>query len=139
MRSPFGVWDLAGSTVYSEAPRSKDGKNTGIIASAEGLLAAFPEFWSLASELEQAANLANMTIPAFCRYFKKLTNKTFTQFVNEFRVAHASSLLADDHLSIAAVSYESGFNNLSHFNKQFKAITGASPREYRKGLKKIVK
>lgn len=90
-------------------------------------------------ELETAARLATMTVPAFCRYFKKLTNKTFTQFVNEFRVAHASSLLADDHLSIAAVSYESGFNNLSHFNKQFKAITGASPREYRKGLKKIVK
>ena len=90
-------------------------------------------------ELEEASRLANMTVPAFCRYFKKLTNKTFTQFVNEFRIAHASSLLADDHLSIAAVSYESGFNNLSHFNKQFKAITGLSPREYRKNLKKIVK
>lgn len=88
--------------------------------------------------LEEAANLTSMTIPAFCRYFKKLTNKTFTQFVNEFRVAHASSLLADDHLSIAAVSYESGFNNLSHFNKQFKVITGSSPREYRKNLKRIV-
>lgn len=91
------------------------------------------------AELEVAARLANMTVPAFCRYFKKLTNKTFTQFVNEFRVAHASRLLDDDHLSIAAVSYESGFNNLSHFNKQFKAITGLSPREYRKNLKKIVK
>lgn len=44
----------------------------------------------------------------------------------------------DEHLSIAAVSFESGFNNLSHFNKQFKNITGVSPREYRKSLKKVV-
>ena len=89
--------------------------------------------------VDEAARLASMTVPAFCRYFKKLTAKTFTQFTNEFRIAHASRLLAEDHLSIAAVSYESGFNNLSHFNKQFKAIVGLSPREYRKNLKKIVK
>lgn len=88
--------------------------------------------------LEEAAGMANMTVPAFCRYFKRLTNRTFTKFVNEFRVAHACRMLRDDHQTIAAVSYESGFNNLSHFNKQFKAITGVSPRDYRKNLKKIV-
>ena len=79
-----------------------------------------------------------MTVPAFCRYFKKLTSKTFTRFVNEFRIAHASQMLADEHLSIANVSYESGFNNLSHFNKQFKIITGLSPREYRKNLTTLI-
>lgn len=89
-------------------------------------------------KLQEVADNVNMTVPAFCRYFKKLTQKTFTQFVNEFRIAHACRLLSDDHLSIAAVSYESGFNNLSHFNKQFKIITSESPREYRKNLKKLV-
>ena len=89
--------------------------------------------------LEEIAREINMTEPAFCRYFKKLTGKTFIQFVNEFRVAHACSLLGQDHLSIAAVSFESGFNNLSHFNKQFKKITNQSPREYRKSARKILK
>ncbi|MCH2083629.1 MAG: AraC family transcriptional regulator [Saprospiraceae bacterium] len=88
--------------------------------------------------LEQVAKEINMTVPAFCRYFKKLTSKTFTRFVNEFRIAHASQMLADEHLSIANVSYESGFNNLSHFNKQFKIITGLSPREYRKNLTTLI-
>jgi AraC-like DNA-binding protein len=88
--------------------------------------------------LEQVAKEVNMTVPAFCRYFKKLTSKTFTRFVNEFRIAHASQMLADEHLSIANVSYESGFNNLSHFNKQFKIITGLSPREYRKNLTTLI-
>ncbi|MCB0572344.1 MAG: helix-turn-helix domain-containing protein [Phaeodactylibacter sp.] len=88
--------------------------------------------------LDDAARQVNMTVPAFCRYFKKLTRKTFSQFVNEFRIAHACRLLADDNLTIAGVSFESGFNNLSHFNRQFKNITGLSPREYRKNIKKVV-
>ena len=89
-------------------------------------------------KLEDVASIVSMTVPAFCRYFKKITQKTFTQYVNEYRVAHASRLLLEDHLSIAAVSFESGFNNLSHFNKQFKHITGNSPRSYRKQYKKLV-
>ncbi len=88
--------------------------------------------------LDVVAKHASMTVPAFCRYFKKLTRKTFTEFVNEIRIAHACRLLGDEHLSISEVSFESGFNNLSHFNKQFKNITGVSPREYRKSLKKVV-
>ena len=88
--------------------------------------------------LEEVARLINMTVPAFCRYFKKLTNRTFTQMVNEFRITYASRLLRDEHMSIAAVSFESGFNNLSHFNKQFRLITGVSPRDYRKNLRKLV-
>ena len=88
--------------------------------------------------LEEVATLINMTVPAFCRYFRKLTNRTFTQMVNEFRITYASRLLQGDHLSIANISYESGFNNLSHFNKQFRLITGVSPREYRQQLKNLV-
>jgi AraC-like DNA-binding protein/mannose-6-phosphate isomerase-like protein (cupin superfamily) len=88
--------------------------------------------------LDDIAALLNMTVPAFCRYFKKLTRKTFTQFVNEFRIAHACRLLSDEHLSISSVSFDSGFNNISHFNKQFRNITGFSPREYRKNMKTLV-
>lgn len=88
--------------------------------------------------LEEVAEEVSMTVPAFCRYFKKLTRKTFTQFVNEFRIAHACRLLSDEHLNISSVSLDSGFNNLSHFNKQFKQITGSSPRDYRRNLKKLV-
>ena len=88
--------------------------------------------------LEEVARRVSMTVPAFCRYFKKLTGKTFSQFVNEYRVTHACKLLSNEDMAIAEVSFESGFNNLSHFNRQFKTITGSSPREYRKNIKKIV-
>ena len=88
--------------------------------------------------LKEIAAEVNMTIPAFCRYFRKLTGKTFTKFVNEYRVAHACKLLAEDDGSISEVCFESGFNNFSHFNKQFKKLTGHSPSEYRKEQRKVV-
>ncbi len=79
-----------------------------------------------------------MTVPAFCRYFKKISRKTFTKFVNEFRVVHASKLLAETSMSITEVSFESGFNNFSHFNKSFKEFTGKSPSTYRKEFNSII-
>ncbi|MEM6317824.1 MAG: AraC family transcriptional regulator [Bacteroidota bacterium] len=89
--------------------------------------------------LDEMARKVNMTIPAFCRYFKKLTGKTFTHFVNEFRISHACKLLAEGDLPISEICYESGFNNFSHFNKQFRLVTGNSPSKYRKALKTFVK
>lgn len=81
--------------------------------------------------LEDVANTINMTVPSFCRYFKKITNKTFTQFVNEYRVRHACRLLNGTDDIIANIGFECGFNNLSHFNHQFKNITGMSPSDFR--------
>ncbi len=88
--------------------------------------------------LSEIADVVSMTVPSFCRYFKKITNKTFTQFVNEYRLVHASKLLAEQPLSITEVCFESGFNNFSHFNKQFKAFTGQNPSEYRNQLKTVL-
>lgn len=89
-------------------------------------------------ELEAMADMASMTVPSFCRYFKKVTNKTFTRFVNEYRIVHACKLLAEKQMSIADVCYESGFNNFSHFNKSFKEFTGKSASHYRNGLRAVV-
>lgn len=88
--------------------------------------------------LDQIAEEAHMTVPAFCRYFKKVSRKTFTKFVNEYRIVHASKLLAETSMSVTEVSFESGFNNFSHFNKRFKEFTGKSPSEYRKAFKNVI-
>lgn len=82
-------------------------------------------------DVQTVADLANLTVPSFCRYFKKITQMTFTDFVNEYRIKQASKLLVQNH-SVTDVCYSSGFNNLSHFTKTFKAVTGKTPREYKK-------
>lgn len=80
--------------------------------------------------LEQVSAIANMSETAFCRYFKSHTNKTYTQFLNDIKVDNACRLLIDNRLSISQICFETGFNNFTHFNDQFKKITGITPKQY---------
>ncbi|WP_271768062.1 AraC family transcriptional regulator [Aquimarina algiphila] len=84
--------------------------------------------------LEEIASKVSMSVPGFCRYFKKITGKTFTQFVNEYRLVHAAKLLHEKQTSITDICYESGFSNFSHFNKLFKQFSGKTPSMYRNEL-----
>ncbi len=88
--------------------------------------------------LEEISDQANMTVPSFCRFFKKKSGKNFTRFVNEYRLVHASKLLSEETLSISQVCLECGFNNFSHFNKEFKIFTGKSPSAYRNEVKTFI-
>ncbi len=82
--------------------------------------------------LQQIAAIAAMSPNAFCKYFKKRTNKTYFQFLTEMRIAHSCKLLRDrPDVSIAEISEASGFQTLSHFNRKFKSLQGRSPRSYR--------
>lgn len=88
--------------------------------------------------LEEIAETVAMSVPSFSRYFKKMAGKTFSEFLMQFRIVHASKLLAEDQQSISEICFSSGFNNFSHFTKSFKRITGKSPSEYKKTLYKVV-
>ena len=82
--------------------------------------------------LETISNEAAMTKSAFCKYFKKRTNKTYVSFLNELRVEHAcKQLIKKRDMAIGEIAYQSGFSNVSHFNRQFKSIKGQTPKEYR--------
>jgi AraC-like DNA-binding protein len=81
-------------------------------------------------KLEEVAKIANLSVSAFCRFFKLRTRKTFSQFVNEFRISVACKKLLLDDFSISEICYEVGFTNLSNFNRQFKKITGFTPSQY---------
>jgi len=80
--------------------------------------------------IDEVAKVANLTEEAFCRYFKTRTGKTYTNFLNEVRVSQASKLLIDKDLSIQDICYQSGFTNLSNFNRTFKKVTGKTPSKY---------
>ena len=88
--------------------------------------------------LEEIANIVSMTTPAFCRYFKKATGKTFTKLENEYRVVHATKLLSESQKSITDICFECGFNNFSHFNKLFKEFTNKSASKYRSEMKRFI-
>jgi len=77
--------------------------------------------------------MANRSPAAFCRFFKKRTRKTYITFLNEVRIQEACSLLLKPDLNISEICFQTGFNNISNFNRQFKKITGFTPKGYRKG------
>ena len=81
--------------------------------------------------LTEIAKLVNMSVPAFCNYFKKSTKKTYIDFLNEVRIRHACKLLTDTERTILNICFESGFNTLANFNKQFLKVKGITPSKYR--------
>jgi AraC-like DNA-binding protein len=83
-------------------------------------------------QLEEIAEVANISPNSFCRYFKSKTRKTYSQFLIELRVGHACKLLIENNQCIKRLCYESGFNNFTSFHKYFKIITGKSPLIYQK-------
>lgn len=80
--------------------------------------------------LQAAAEMANLSPSAFCRYFKKCTHKTFIEYVKEVRISHACHLLRQNNVSIAQVGYACGYNNMANFNRQFRQVTQKNPRTY---------
>lgn len=82
-------------------------------------------------DIAEVAGLANLTESAFCRYFKRMTSLTFTQFLNQYRVNQARKLLLMDQ-TVTEACYACGFESLSYFNKIFRRVTGENPLQFRK-------
>jgi AraC-like DNA-binding protein len=84
--------------------------------------------------LNTIASLVYMTPNAFCRYFKKHTQKSFTSFLIEVRVNKACKMLQDDANSVSDSCYSSGYQNKSNFHRHFLRIMGLTPNEYKRKI-----
>jgi len=82
-------------------------------------------------EIQEIAQIGNLTEAAFCRYFKKMTKLTFTEFLNHYRINQAKRLLMLDK-NVSETCFECGFESLSYFNRIFKKITGENPLTFKK-------
>jgi len=84
--------------------------------------------------LDEASSIAHMTPNAFCKYFKKITRKTFMETVIEYRLNYATQQLVQTDKPISEISFDSGFGDVSHFYKMFKHKMLQSPLNYRKNF-----
>lgn len=82
-------------------------------------------------DVNYIAAKVHMTTAAFCRYFKKQTGLTFTDFVNHCRINQAKNLLLQDK-SVGEACFSTGFDQLSYFNKVFKKLNGENPTSFKK-------
>lgn len=87
--------------------------------------------------LDEIAAVANMTVNSFCRYFKQRTRKTYSSFLNDIRIEYACKLIASGNDAFNTIALESGYNNVSYFNRKFKQIMGVTPLEYRRRYRMV--
>jgi AraC-like DNA-binding protein len=84
--------------------------------------------------LADVAALINLSESAFCKFFKRTTGRTFSDYVSDIRIGQACRLLAESDDTISEIAYRSGFDSLTYFNRVFLRKKGVRPREFRKGI-----
>lgn len=84
-------------------------------------------------QVQKAAALVGLSVPSFCNFFKKTTQITFSDFVNQYRIQKSCMLLHQDK-SISEVCFECGFNNVTYFNRLFKQIMNETPSAFKKKI-----
>ena len=88
--------------------------------------------------LNEVAEIANLTPNAFCKYFKRRTNKSFIEYLNELRINYSCELIMTDKYSIKEIADLIGFNNRSNFNRQFVKLVGKTPSQFSKEYKSTI-
>ena len=82
--------------------------------------------------LGDVAKYAGLTPAALCRRFKQISGKSLFDYLSEVRIEFSYKLLAESTLPISMVAQEAGFQNVSHFNRVFKKLSGVTPKEYKR-------
>lgn len=87
-------------------------------------------------KLADLADLVGMSPVAFSRFFRQRTGRTLSDYIVDIRLGFAARMLVDSSRNISEICYECGFNNLSNFNRTFKAKRNYTPRDFRAMFKK---
>jgi len=94
------------------------------------------KFYDQQPDVNRVAAKVHLTTPAFCRYFKRQTNMTFTDFVNQYRIERAKNLLMQDH-NVTETCWAVGFESLSYFNKLFNKVVGENPSAFKRNWEQM--
>lgn len=97
----------------------------------KGMYQFIEENYQRKLDIAEVAQQSHLTTSAFCRYFKRITHLTFTQFLNQYRISQAQKLLLLDN-TVTEACFASGFESLSYFNRIFRRVTGENPLHFKK-------
>ena len=111
-------------------------KRRADIKRLEKVLTYLQAHYNESISLESAAKIACMSTCYFCKFFKRVTGKTFKEFILRLRIDRAKELLLKGNMNITGIAYETGFESHSYFDRIFRRYTNLSPHEYRAALEK---
>ncbi len=88
--------------------------------------------WDADVRLEAVANVAKMHPQSLSRFLRQKLGQTLARHLASLRLGRAAKALLESERTVADIAFSCGFNNLSNFNRQFKACYGHTPSAYRK-------
>ncbi len=130
--------DLLSQLAESEDYRLLEAGQPGLLLSSKDydrihrVMSYLQTHYQESISLQTAADLVHLTVPAFCRFFKRITQKTFTNYLHEYRIYHACQMLQAQQLAVGEISFQLGYQQTAYFNRQFKRIMGCTPTAYQK-------
>lgn len=81
--------------------------------------------------LKAAAKHLQYDYAYLSKLFVKMTNMTFTEYLNHYRISQACYLLKNSQQSISTIAMNCGYSNLRSFHRNFRNIKGTNPKQYR--------
>ncbi len=81
--------------------------------------------------IAQAASIVHLSESAFCKFFKRISGKTFSDYVNDIRIAKACALLIETDMPIEQIAFAVGFESQTYFNRVFLKKKATKPKQYR--------
>ena len=121
---------MLASSSFSHASRNQESRRV------QKVKQYINDHYSEPLNLTELSDMVGMSPVAFSRFFRIRTNRTLSEYIADIRLGFAARLLVDTTKNISEICYECGFNNLSNFNRTFKAKRGSTPREFREMYKK---
>jgi AraC-like DNA-binding protein len=85
--------------------------------------------------LDKVAALVHLSRSAFCKFFKRATGKTLSEYVNDLRIGNACELLIESDKPINEIAYQTGFDSLTYFNRIFIKKKKMTPRKFREEIR----
>lgn len=113
----------------------KDEKQDQTLELMKKMIRYIQENYQKKMKLEELAKTAGMNEQYLCRFFKRKTGKTITEYINELRISYAVAQLAETNETVLNIAMDSGYENIGYFMKRFRRVTGMTPLEYRKRIK----
>lgn len=121
------------SVIFSGCKKKEASKTNESLDKLKSVLNYVKENYAEEISIGEMADIAGFSESHFMRFFKNAMGKTFTNYLNDYRLEKATDLLTSTTMPILNVASECGYNNLSYFNRSFKEKYGVTPKEYRRG------
>lgn len=137
----LSIFEIMGSTTEFHSLASPNSINPFLLKKNEPMQSAMQyilQNFQNRIQIQDLLAITNMSYASFYPSFKKAYMMPFKDYLLNVRIGYACKLLTEGSMHISETAYDSGFENLSNFNRQFKKIKGITPTQFQKQFRSCI-